>query len=70
MEMVGGDGAVGVQGLVAFGANEELHGDGGGGAHHDEEELEMSELGGGKPRWRGVGSRVEGVELDVVEEVP
>lgn len=40
MEMVRRDGPVGVEGLVAVRANEELHGDGEGAAKHDQVEFE------------------------------
>lgn len=70
VEVVGGDGAVGVEGLVVLGSDEELHGDGGGGARHDEEELEVAELGGGEPGRGGVGSWVEEMKLHVFEEMP
>lgn len=70
VEMVGGNGAVGVEGLVAFGANEELHGYGGQGACHDEKKLKVLELSGGKPWRRNIGAGINSMELDVVEEMP
>lgn len=49
VEMVGGNGAIAVQWLVPFGAEEELSGDGGQAACHDKDELAVPELGGREP---------------------
>lgn len=70
VEVVGGDGSIRVEGLVAIGAYEEFHGDGSHGSCHDEEKLQVLEFGGGEPCWGSVGSGVESMELDVAEEVP
>jgi len=43
VEVVSGDAAVGVEGLVAGRADEELHGDRDGGAEHYEVEFEVAE---------------------------
>jgi hypothetical protein len=69
-EVVGGDGPIRVERLMAVGADEELDGYGGTAACHDEEKLQVLECGGGKPWERGVRSWVLSMELDVVEEVP
>lgn len=69
-EMVGGDGSVRVERLVAVRADEKLDGYGGAAACHDEEELQVLEFGGGKPWRRGIRSWVLSMELDMVKEVP
>lgn len=70
VEMVRGDGAVHVEGLVTSRADEELHRHGHRATGHDREELQVPPSRGGEP-WKGlVGAWVEGMELDVVEEVP
>lgn len=43
VEMVGRDGAILVEGLVAIGADKELHGYGDGGSEHDQVELQVLE---------------------------
>lgn len=70
VEVIGGDGPVVVEGLVAGGADEELHGDGEGAADHDEGGFEVAEARGREPGGGCVGVGVEGVESGVVEEVP
>lgn len=70
VEVVGGDGEVGVKRLVAGGTDEEFHGDGDGGGEGEEEEFEAAGMGEGEPRAGAVGVGVEGEEFDVVEEMP
>ncbi|KAH0452178.1 hypothetical protein IEQ34_019477 [Dendrobium chrysotoxum] len=70
VEMVGGDGEIVVEGLMAFRADEEFHGDGDAGADSNQEELEVAELGEGEPGEGAVGFGMEGEEFDVVEEMP
>lgn len=70
VEVVGGDSAVIVEGIVLRRADDELHGDRHEAAGDDKVELEVAELGGGEPWGRDVGAGAEGVETDVVVEVP
>lgn len=70
VEVVGGDGSIGVERLVAGGADEEFHCHRGGSARHDEEELQVFEVWSREPWWTVVSVGVENVKLYVVEEVP
>lgn len=70
VEVGGGDGAVGGEGVVAAEADEEVHENGGGGGGHDEVELQEFDWGGGEPCGGGVGGGIQSVEFGVVDEVP
>ncbi|KAL6000079.1 hypothetical protein ACLOJK_034757 [Asimina triloba] len=67
-EVPRGDGPVGVE--RASGDDDELESNGDAAAEHDEEGLKVPEEGGGEPNVGCVGVGVDGIGLDVVEEVP
>ncbi|GAB4835129.1 hypothetical protein Ancab_000038 [Ancistrocladus abbreviatus] len=69
LEVVRGDCTVGIERLVAVGADEEFHGHRGSAANHDQVELKVPQDGGGEPRERVVFV-VEKVEFDVIVKMP